>query len=58
MSLYNVKISKKGQITIPKELREKYNLNGEIEIILISTFKSILLKSKSRSLSQLQILFR
>jgi AbrB family looped-hinge helix DNA binding protein len=56
--MYKVKISKKGQITIPKELREEYNFEEEVEIILISTSQGILMKPKSHGLRQLRGLFK
>jgi AbrB family looped-hinge helix DNA binding protein len=56
--MYKVKISKKGQVTIPKELREKFNFKEDIEIILLPTDEGILLKSKSHGLRTLRGLFR
>lgn len=56
--MYKVKISKKGQITIPKELRDKFNFKEDIELVLISTTEGILLKSKSHNLRALRGLFK
>ena len=56
--MHKVKISKKGQITIPKELRDKYHFNEDLELLLISTSEGILLKSKSHSLRALRGLFK
>ena len=58
MITYKVKISKKGQITIPKELREKSNFNEDLEIILILTSEGILMKSKSHGLRALRGLMK
>ncbi|MHA1143382.1 MAG: AbrB/MazE/SpoVT family DNA-binding domain-containing protein [Candidatus Helarchaeota archaeon] len=53
-----VKISKKGQITIPKDLREKYHFGENVELELIPTPEGILLKSKSHSLRSLRGIFK
>ena len=39
-----VSITKKGQVTIPKELREKFGLNRKRKIIAIETEDGILIK--------------
>ena len=49
--MYKVKISKKGQITIPKELRVKFNFKEDIELVLIDTPEGILLKPKNHKRS-------
>lgn len=56
--MYKVKISKKGQVTIPKELREKFNFKEDIEVVLLPTDEGILLKAKSHGLRTLRGLFR
>ncbi|MFX0139743.1 MAG: AbrB/MazE/SpoVT family DNA-binding domain-containing protein [Candidatus Hodarchaeota archaeon] len=58
MNVQSVKISKKGQITIPKELREKYKFKEEDEIILIETNEGILIKPKSNELIKLRGILR
>ena len=58
MNVQSVKISKKGQITIPKELREKFNFKEEDEIILIETNDGILIKPKSNELIKLRGILR
>ena len=56
--MYKVKISKKGQITIPKELRVKFNFKEDIELVLIDTPEGILLKPKNHKINALRGLFR
>jgi len=52
MSIKTMKVNKKGMITIPNEIREKYNIgegsevivmeiNGEIQIIPIMDFEDL-----------------
>ncbi|MHA1379205.1 MAG: AbrB/MazE/SpoVT family DNA-binding domain-containing protein [Candidatus Helarchaeota archaeon] len=58
MTIQYMKISKKGQITIPKELREKFNFKEEEEILLIETKEGILLKPKINELNKLRGILR
>jgi AbrB family looped-hinge helix DNA binding protein len=39
-----VKIDKQGRLVIPKELREKYQMNPDSEILLVDQEEGILLK--------------
>ena len=56
--MYKAKISKKGQITIPKELREKFSLKENSELILVPTKDGILVRAKSHGLQTLRGFFQ
>jgi AbrB family looped-hinge helix DNA binding protein len=56
--MYKAKISKKGQITIPKELREKFSLKENSELILVPTKDGILVRAKSQGLQTLRGFFQ
>jgi AbrB family looped-hinge helix DNA binding protein len=56
--MIKVKLSKKGQLTIPKELRDKFNFKENIELLLLPTKEGILIKPKSHGLRTLRGLFR
>jgi len=45
----NMKISERGQITIPKPLRDRFGLHKNIEVEMISTKEGILIQKHSRS---------
>ena len=42
-----MKISDRGQITIPKKLRDLYGLNKDVEVEVTPTEKGLLLQKKS-----------
>lgn len=42
-----VRVSKRGQITIPKKLRERFGLNHNVEVELVPTSKGLLLQKQS-----------
>ena len=46
-----MKIDKKGKITIPKKLREKYGISGEVELVMHDCMEydgpKIILRAKS-----------
>ena len=42
-----VRVSKRGQITIPKTLREHFGLNHNVEVELVPTRKGLLLRKHS-----------
>ncbi len=44
-----VKITERGQVTIPKTLRERYGLSPEVELEALETPEGILLRRKSRA---------
>ena len=44
-----MKISERGQITIPKQLRERFGLIKDVEVELIPINKGILIQKRSRS---------
>jgi len=46
MTEYVVDIRERGEITIPKELREKYHLTKKTEVKLIPKVEGILIKPK------------
>ena len=39
-----VRVSKRGQITIPKKLRDRFGLNQNVEVELVPTSKGLLLR--------------
>jgi AbrB family looped-hinge helix DNA binding protein len=43
-----MKISERGQVTIPKPLRERFGLSKGVEIELIATSEGILIQKRSR----------
>ena len=50
MNIRSVTVSSKGQITIPKEYREGYNLLEGEEAIMLPTEEGILIKHRTISL--------
>jgi len=46
MTEYIADVRERGEITIPKELREKYRLTGKTEVKLIPKVEGILIKPK------------
>ena len=44
-----MKISDRGQITIPKPLRDRFGLHKNVEIEMISTKEGVLIQKHSRS---------
>jgi len=46
MREYVADVRERGEITIPKELREKYNLTEKTEVKLIPKVEGILIKQK------------
>jgi len=46
MREYVADVRERGEITIPKELREKYNLTEKTEVRLIPKVEGILIKQK------------
>lgn len=49
--LQNMKISERGQVTIPKDLRERFGLRPETEVEFQVVNNSILLRKKPRKLN-------
>lgn len=43
-----MKISERGQITIPKPLRDRFGLYKNVEIEMVSTKGGVLIKKRSR----------
>ncbi|MHA1698029.1 MAG: AbrB/MazE/SpoVT family DNA-binding domain-containing protein [Promethearchaeota archaeon] len=54
MNVRSGKISTKGQITIPKDFRDKLNVKPGDEVIIINTKDGILIKPKRNSLMALR----
>jgi AbrB family looped-hinge helix DNA binding protein len=52
-----MKIGERGQITIPKVLREKYGLFPEVEVEIIEENKGIRLQKKNQHLSPIKQVF-
>ncbi len=50
MTVKAVKISSKGQITLPKELRERYRLREGDEVLILPAEEGILIKRRKASL--------
>lgn len=50
MTIKSSKISSKGQITLPKELLEKYHLTEGEEALILPTEEGILVKHKAPTL--------
>jgi len=44
-----MKISERGQITVPKALRDRFGLHKDVEVEMISTREGILIQKRSRS---------
>lgn len=45
----STRITDKGQATIPKELREKYNLEPGDEVVWVDTDEGIVVKKRTRT---------
>ena len=45
----STRVTEKGQATIPKELREKYNLEPGDEVVWIDTDEGIVVKKRTRT---------
>jgi len=45
----STRITKKGQTTIPHELREKYDLNPGDEVVWVDTDEGIVVKKRTRT---------
>jgi len=46
--LFKVKVSSKGQVVIPKHIREALNLNEGDELLLVPTKEGIIMKQPSK----------
>lgn len=56
--LFKVKVSSKGQVVIPKHIREGLNLNEGDELLLIPTKGGILMKHSSKEVRRLRGLLK
>ena len=44
-----MKISERGQITIPKTLRDRFGFTKDVEVELVETKEGVLIQKRSRS---------
>ena len=58
MEVKIIKLSTKGQLTIPKEFREKLNLHAGDDLIMYFKDEEIIIKSKPTHLGMLRGLLR
>jgi len=52
-----MKISERGQITIPKRLRDRFGLSKDIEMDLVSTKEGILIQKSSKVKQPVDLLY-
>lgn len=52
-----MKISERGQITIPKALRDRYGLYRNVEVNLIASDDGVLIKKQSQSMHPVDKVF-
>ena len=52
MKTYSRKIAERGQVTVPKELRDRFALQPHTEVEFASDGEIILLRKKARSMNQ------
>jgi AbrB family looped-hinge helix DNA binding protein len=45
----NMKVSERGQITIPKRLRDRFGFTKDVEVELVATKEGVLIQKRSRS---------
>lgn len=57
-NLFKAKVSSKGQIVIPKHIREALNLNEGDELILIPTKEGIIMKNPHKKTQRLRGLLK
>jgi AbrB family looped-hinge helix DNA binding protein len=53
----NMKISERGQVTIPKVLRKRFGLHKDIEIELIPVKEGLLIQKRSRGRHPVDLVF-
>lgn len=58
LKTYTVKITSKGQITIPKDLRDQYNFQEGVQLMLTPTEQGVLMRHPANPLRQLKGLMR
>lgn len=56
--LFKVKVSSKGQVVIPKRLREALDINEGDELLLVPTKEGILMKRPSKEVKGLRGLLK
>lgn len=52
-----MKVSERGQVTIPKNLRDEYGMNRNVEVEFVPTEDGLLLKKRSASSHPLERVF-
>jgi len=52
-----MKISERGQITIPKQLRDRFGLYKNVEIQMISSKEGILIQKQSRGKHPVDLIY-
>ena len=52
-----MKISEKGQITIPKILRDRFGLHKDVEVALVPTKDGVLVQKSSRSMHPVDLVY-
>jgi AbrB family looped-hinge helix DNA binding protein len=44
---YSMKISERGQVTIPKELRDRFGLQPDVEIEFVASREGVIIRKRS-----------
>ena len=52
-----MKVSARGQITIPKSLRDRFGLHGDVEVELIPNKDGILIQKRSRAKHPVDVVY-
>lgn len=52
-----MKISERGQLTIPKKLRDRYGLHKDVEISLVAANNGIVIRKQSRAMHPVDRVF-
>ena len=52
-----MKISERGQITIPKLLRDRFGLSRDVEVDLVSTKEGILIQKSSKAKHPIDLVY-
>ncbi len=55
---YQSKMTSKGQVTIPKDLRDRFGLKEGEEVLMVPAYEGILLKHRMDSMRSLRGLMR
>jgi len=52
-----MKISERGQVTIPKALRNKFGFHKDVEVDIIPTSDGVLIQKRSRSKHPVELVY-